>query len=101
MPSQVVLADCLARYPETMGYIWPADAQRHCMVNEGRQLGVEFLLAQPCLGKPLQDLCRGQTSYPLFLGGRCRSCSVSVARLHILDLLSSGPAHTTQDAGWV
>ena len=53
VPSLVVLAGCLACYAETLGYVWPADAQLHSMIDEPRQLGVEFLLAQPCQGDPL------------------------------------------------
>jgi hypothetical protein len=30
----VMLACCLARHAEAMGYFWPTDAQRHCVVNE-------------------------------------------------------------------
>jgi len=35
VPSLVVLAGCLAGYAETVGYVWPADAQSHCLVHEG------------------------------------------------------------------
>jgi hypothetical protein len=48
----VVLAGCLAGYAETMGYVRPADAQLHRMIDQGRQLGVEFLLVQPRSGDP-------------------------------------------------
>jgi hypothetical protein len=30
----VLLAGCLTCHTEAMGYVWPADAQRHCMVDE-------------------------------------------------------------------
>ena len=53
VPSLVVLAGCLAGYAQTLGYVWPADAQSHCLVHERCQLGIEFLLVQPCLGDPL------------------------------------------------
>jgi hypothetical protein len=53
VPSLVVLAGCLAGYAETVDYVWPADAQSHCLVDEGCQLGIEFLLVQPCPGDPL------------------------------------------------
>jgi len=32
----VVLAGCLTGYAEAMGYVWPADAQLHRMVDERR-----------------------------------------------------------------
>ena len=35
MPSLVVLAGCLAGYAETVGYVRPADAQSHSLVDEG------------------------------------------------------------------
>lgn len=35
MPSLVVLAGCLAGYAETVGYVWPADAQSHGLVDKG------------------------------------------------------------------
>ncbi len=53
VPSLVVLAGCLAGYAETVGYVWPADAQSDGLVDEGCQLGIEFLLVQSCLGDPL------------------------------------------------
>jgi len=56
VPSLVVLAGRLAGYAETMGYVWPADTQRHCVVDECCKLGVEFLLVQPCPGDPIEDL---------------------------------------------
>jgi hypothetical protein len=36
VPSLVVLASRLTGYAEAMGYVWPADAQLHCMVDERR-----------------------------------------------------------------
>jgi hypothetical protein len=30
----VVLAGCLACYAQTMGYFWPADTERHRMIDE-------------------------------------------------------------------
>jgi hypothetical protein len=101
MPSLVVLASGLTGYAETVGYVWPADAQRHRLVDEGRYLGVEFLLVQPCAGDPLEDLGRGEAGYPFCRAGRCRSGSVPVARLNVFDLLLPGPAHVSHDAGWV
>jgi hypothetical protein len=53
MATLVVLAGRLTRHAETLGYIWPADAQSYCLVDEGRQLGFEFLLVQPSPGDPL------------------------------------------------
>jgi hypothetical protein len=50
--APVVLASCLTCHAESTGYVWPADAERHCLVDEGRQLGVEFLLVEPCSGDP-------------------------------------------------
>jgi hypothetical protein len=34
VPSLIVLAGCLAGYAETVGYVWPADAQSHGLVDE-------------------------------------------------------------------
>lgn len=98
MPSLVVLAGCLAGYSETMGYVWPADAQRHRMVDEASQLGVQLSLAKPCLADPLQDLGRGEPGYPLCRSGRRSACSMPVSRLHVFNLPASGPAHAPQDA---
>ena len=36
MAALVVLAGCLTCYAETVGYVWPADAQFHCMVDKRR-----------------------------------------------------------------
>lgn len=60
VPSPVLLAGCLACYSETMGYVWPTDAQRHRVVDEDSWLGVQFFLAKPCLGDPFQDLGPGE-----------------------------------------
>ncbi len=53
VPSLVVLAGRLACYTEAIGYVWPADAHFHRVIDERRQLSVEFLLVLPCPGNPL------------------------------------------------
>lgn len=65
MAALVVLASCLTCHAETTCYVWPADSERDCVVDEYCQLGVEFLLVQPCPGNPIEDLGRGETVYPL------------------------------------
>lgn len=36
MAALVVLAGCLTCHTEATGYVWPADAQRHYVVDECR-----------------------------------------------------------------
>src|SRR5215469_2958835 len=94
----VVLAGSLAGYSEAPGYVRPADLQCYRMVNERCHLGVEFRLAQPGPGDPLQHLCRGESSDPICRVGWCRWRPVPVARPHVFDLLPPGLAHSPQNA---